>query len=299
MANDISYTPSEVAEILKISKYTVYEMIKRGELAGFRIGRKVRVMASDLDSFMHQAGGESLPALVDNQVIICGQDIILDMITRHLGIELPGYTFLRNQVGSMSGLTALYYGQAHLATAHLWDGDTDEYNISYIRRVLPGQHVQVINLVYRTQGFYVAQGNPQEIRDWPDLIKTNICFVNREPGSGTRVLLDEKLYKLGIDPVKLKGYAHIEMTHLSVASCVARGEADVGMGTEKAARQVNGIDFVPVQKERYDLVLRRSDMDKPYAQAMLNLLHSNAFRNEVNGMGGYDISRMGEIMSEI
>ncbi|NPV92480.1 MAG: helix-turn-helix transcriptional regulator [Firmicutes bacterium] len=305
-----SYTPTEVAEVLKISRYTVYELIKRGELAAFRIGRKVRVEASDLEDFKKKARGEAAPSARENggpetgpdlvrQVIICGQDAVLDVLERRLEKKMPGYAWLRKNLGSINGLLALYQGQAHVATAHLWDGDTGEYNLPYIRHILPGQRVKVVNLLYRAQGFYTAPGNPLGIKGWGDLARQEIRFVNREPGSGTRVLLDEHLRILDLAPRQITGYEREATSHLAVASMVARGEADVGMGIESAARQVPGIEFVPLQRERYDLVMRREDFDKPFGQGIISLLNSSAFRKEVAGMGGYDTSHMGELVGEV
>ncbi|MGD0152730.1 MAG: helix-turn-helix transcriptional regulator [Thermacetogeniaceae bacterium] len=308
MSNNISYTPSEVAEILKISKFTVYELIKRGELAAYHIGRKVRVEAPDLETFKQRAKGGALLTLESasaaaapaaEQIIICGQDAVLDVLVRRLERELPGTNCLRAYVGSTDGLLALYYGKASVATAHLWDSDTNEYNLPYIRRLLPGQKIVTINLVFRMQGFYVAAGNPLGINRWADLAKPGTRFVNREPGSGTRVLLDEQLRKLGIDHAEITGYDHIETTHLAIASCVARGNADVGLGTETVARQVEGLDFIPLQKERYDLVMRKESLEKPFGKTMLTLLRSTSFRNEVSGMGRYDLSQMGKLIAEV
>ncbi|MEB3104127.1 substrate-binding domain-containing protein, partial [Ferviditalea candida] len=153
-------------------------------------------------------------------------------------------------------------GTANVTATHLWDGETEEYNIPYVRRLLPGQRAVVVNLVYRTQGFYVSPGNPKDIRDWKDLMDENITFVNREKGSGTRVLLDEQLRNLNLDSRLMKGYRNEEMSHIAVASAVARGIADVGLGTEKAALQVPGVEFVPLKKERYDLVFYKDDLEK-------------------------------------
>lgn len=311
MPNDISYTPEEVAKILKISRFTVYELIKRGELTGYKIGRKVRVEAGDLEIYKQNAKGLNTAVVqyATNQcepyfspqdgLIICGQDVVLDILTRHLERQMPHIRFLRNYIGSIDGLMALYRGTANLVTAHLWDSDTNQYNVPYVRRLLPGHKTIVINLVYRNAGFYVAQGNPKEIHTWADLTKSGVRLVNRERGSGARVLLDEQLRKHDIEHSAIKGYEQEEMSHLAVASCVARGEADVGMGIEKAARQVSGIDFIPMQKERYDLVIRKEDFSKPHFQAVMAVLKSTAFRNELTGMSGYDLSHMGEIMAEI
>lgn len=311
MTHDISYTPEEVAKILKISRFTVYELIKRGELTAYKIGRKVRVEAGDLESYKQRGKGLSPAALAaetskreplvspQDGLIICGQDVVLDVLTRHLERQMPHIRFLRNYSGSIDGLMALYRGTANLVTAHLWDSDTDKYNIPYVRRLLPGHKAVIVNLVYRDTGFYVAQGNSYDLHTWLDLTKPGVRFVNRERGSGSRVLLDEQLRVHGIEHNDIIGYEHEEMSHLAVASCVARGEADVGLGIEKAARQVNGIEFLPVQQEHYDMVIRKEDFAKPQFQAVMAVLRSTAFRNEVMGLGGYDVSHMGEVIAEL
>ena len=312
MTETLSYTPEEVAQILKITRFTVYEMIKRGDLSAYRIGRKMRIEAPDLDAFIRKSKHEGAaasktpvastpaesPGLIQNEIVICGQDAVLDILTRHLEKALPQVRILRNYSGSIDGLIALYHAKANVVTTHLWDSDTDTYNTPYVRRLMPGHRTLIINLVYRSEGFYVNKGNPKGIKDWPDLLKPGVRFINRERGSGARVLLDEKLRMFNIDREKIDGYAHEESSHLAVASHVARGEADVGLGIEKAALQVKELDFIPLQQERYDLVIRREDAGKPPFKALLNVLQSQAFHNELRGMGGYDLTHTGEIMAE-
>lgn len=310
MTGTISYTPEEVAKILKISRFTVYEMIKRGDLAAYHIGRKVRVEASDLEIYIRKSKGLSplaetgpskaaeVSSAAQDGLVICGQDVILDILTRHLEKEMPHIRFLRNYIGSIDGLLALYRGTANAITTHLWDSDTDTYNVPYVRRLLPGHRTLIINLAYRMEGFYVAKDNPQNVMCWQDLTRPSVRFVNRERGSGARVLLDEKLRILNIKHEDIIGYDHEEMSHLAVASYVARGEADVGLGAEKAALQVKELDFIPLQKERYDLVIRKEDVDKPQFKLLLSVLKSKSFRNEVLGMGGYDLTHTGEVMAE-
>jgi len=315
-----TYTPEEVAQILKISKYTVYELIKRGDLAGYRIGRKVRVEEKDIEAYKQKSKSITLPSNIpspsaisgvvaeqprtapslqtarDEELVICGQDIILDIITRHFARYFPNIKSLRNNIGSIDGLTALYRGHANAVAVHLWDSDANDYNLPYVRRLMPGHQAVVINLVYRYEGFYVRTDNPKKIKVWKDLTKPDVSFINRERGSGARVLLDEKLRMESIPHHLINGYYNEEMSHMAIASKVARGEADVGLGTEKVALQVLGIDFIPLQKERYDLVIRKDDLDKPHFQALLQIVRSEALKNEVEGIGGYDISQMGELI---
>ncbi len=238
--------------------------------------------------------------IVENQgLIICGQDIVLDILTRYLEKKNQTLRSLRSYVGSIDGLLVLYKGTANVTATHLWDGETGEYNTPYVRRFLPGQRTVIINLVYRTIGFYVAPRNPQSIQDWPDLLKPNVTFINRDKGSGTRVMLDEHLRNLNIDSRNIKGYQNEEMSHIAAASAVARGLADVGLGTEKAALQVREVEFVPLTQERYDLVCYKNDLEKSNFQTLLSILRSTDFKEEVNGLGGYDTSKMGEIIAEL
>lgn len=319
MSNDISYTPEEVAKILRISKFTVYELIKRGDLTAYHIGRKVRVEGADIESYKQKSKGiNSLaspitpssdypglekrsvqPRQPEDGLVICGQDIVLDILTRHLEKQFPQIHFLRRYIGSIDGLMALYRGLANVVTAHLWDSDTNEYNTPFVRRLLPGHPTCIINLVYRMEGFYVAKGNPKNIITWRDITKPDVRFINRERGSGARVLLDEQLRILEISHKDILGYGEEEMTHLAVASKIARGEADVGLGIEKVAMQFINLEFIPLQKERYDLVIRQEDLERPHFQALMSILKSPSFRNEVMGIGGYDISRMGDIIAEL
>ena len=311
MTDPLSYSPEEIAKLLKISKGTVYELLKRGEIPSYRVGKKIRISQADLQVFMHSSEAPikstttniqvSLEKMIiENQgLIICGQDIVLDILTRYLEKKNQTLRSLRSYVGSIDGLLALYKGTANVTATHLWDGETGEYNTPYVRRLLPGQRTVIINLVYRTIGFYVAPGNPQTIQDWPDLLKPNVTFINRDKGSGTRVMLDEHLRNLNIDSRNIKGYQNEEMSHIAVASAVARGLADVGLGTEKAALQVREVEFVPLTKERYDLVCYKNDLEKSNFQTLLSILRSIDFKEEVNGLGGYDTSKMGEIIAEL
>lgn len=310
MTETVSYTAEEVAKILRISRFTVYKMIKRGDLSAYRIGRTMRIEAPELDNYILKSKSSSFEeqpvaekinedsAVAQDSIILCGQDVILDALAIHLGQLMPNGRFFRNSMGSIDGLLALYRKAVNAATCHLWDSDTNTYNLSYVRRLLPGHRAVIINLAYRTEGFYVAKGNPKEILSWNDLTKPDVIFVNRECGSGARVLLDGRLHSFNINRYDIKGYENEEMSHLAVASYVARGEADAGLGIEKVALQVKNLDFVPLHKERYDLVIRKEDEKKPQFQALIAVLRSSKFYNEISGMGGYDLSQIGQIMAE-
>ncbi|MCG9966604.1 helix-turn-helix transcriptional regulator [Pelotomaculum terephthalicicum JT] len=317
MREESSLTPEEVASILKIAKNTVYELIKRGDLAAYRIGRKYRVDIRDVETYKNQGKkmerpysntlqlNESHPLQMKAQitpcsqgVVICGQDILLDILALHIEQHPHGTRTFRSYIGSFDGLSAVYQGKAHMTAIHLWDEDTGTYNIPYVRRLLPGIPMIIIHLACRMQGFYVAKENPKKIMDWNDLTQPGLRFINREKGSGTRVLLDERLHKLGVDRRLISGYEREEFSHLAVASTVGRGEADVALGNQKASFQVRNIDFVPLQKERYELAIKKEYLEKPLFQAVLEILQSSEFKTEIGGLGDYDLTETGRIIAE-
>ncbi|TVR90369.1 MAG: helix-turn-helix domain-containing protein [Spirochaetaceae bacterium] len=316
--DDKSLTPEEVAEELRVSRFTVYDLIKRGDLQAFRVGRKMRILRTALYSFTTTSAaavpgtaqaaaalasppdaGQQLRDATRDGFVVCGQDIVLDILVRHLDQELPEHRFLRSHDGSCNALWALYHGRAQIASTHLWDADSNDYNTPYARRLLPGCNALLVNVLYRYAGFYVAPDNPKALHTWQDLKRPNIRMINRELGSGVRVLLDEKLKQLKIDTARIPGYNQVEASHPAIASAVARGHADVGVGVEKVARQVEGISFVPLQKERYDIVLRKEDAELEPFRTVLAVLRSAEFREEIAAIGGYDVSDMGRIMAEI
>lgn len=317
---DTTLTPIEVAEILKISKNTVYELIKRGELNCYKVGKKLRIDLKDVEEYKNSTKSIKVKSNMDkpafnpivannsailnetmpygSNIVICGQDVMLDILSRHLQCHPNGIQALRSYVGSYNGLYELYMGRVHAATAHLWDGETGIYNIPYVKRLLPGIETIIIHLAVRMQGFYVAKGNPKNIKDWQDLKRQDIVLINREKGSGSRILLDEHLRKLNVLSSSLQGYERECSTHLAVASAVARGSADLAIGNEKTGLQVNGVDFIPLQKERYELVLKKEDLSKPHFQALVNIINSEEFRIELEGIGGYDLTELGKIVAE-
>jgi putative molybdopterin biosynthesis protein len=185
-----------------------------------------------------------------------------------------------------------------MSGSHLLDPETGQYNLSYIRRYLKGIPVSVFHLVLRDQGLIVAKGNPRGIKGIQDLGRDNITFVNRQSGSGTRVLLDYKLTRLAMKPESIKGYDHEEFTHMSVAVDVLSGAADCGMGIYAAARALN-LGFIPMEREQYDLIIPTGMLDGSNIQAVLKTIQSQAFRNRVTSLGGYDPSKSGQLWVEV
>jgi putative molybdopterin biosynthesis protein len=300
-------TAEDVAEQLRIKKYTVYELIKRGELPSSRVGKQVRVSQADIEKYLaagktgqvfRGAGAESAETHAEaaaspaRQVIISGQDRCLDLLLARIGTE-TGSPALRSYTGCYNSLISLYLGKITMAASHLWDAETDTYNYPFIRRLLPGLPVGVLRLAGRMQGFYVKMGNPLRIRDWKDLGRSGLTMINRERGCGTRILLDQKLAGLGIEAGAIKGYSRESASHLACAGIVARGGAGLGCGCEGGAADISGVEFVPLQLEWYDFVFRLADRHIPAVEAVRAYVDSGDFCQDLEIMGGYDISQTG------
>ena len=230
-------------------------------------------------------------------VMVESHDLTLDILANFLGRLYPPLFFSSNHVGSLGGLLAIQKGFCHIAGAHLLDPETGEYNFPYIRQYLKGIEVKVIHLVYREQGLIVRRGNPKEIKGLKDLLRKDISFINRQKGSGTRILLDHLLKNLSLDSNQIKGYEKEEFTHMAVASAVASGAMDAGLGILSAAKAI-GLDFIPVGTERYDLIIPSFYFEGENIQKVLETIRSQEFKTMVSQMGGYDVSRTGEELNE-
>ena len=237
-------------------------------------------------------------AIEDTVVAIGSHDMTLDLLASHVRRARPQMTLASSNVGSMGGLMALARGEAHMAGSHLLDEATGEYNLSFIRRFLKGRGIVVVNLVQRIQGLIVPNGNPMGIGALADLARDDVEFINRQRGSGTRLLLDYKLKELGIEFEEVRGYDREEYTHLAVAAAVAGGRADVGLGILSAANAM-GLDFVPLLSEQYDLVIPSERYEDEKVQFVLSVIRDDTFRREVDALGGYDTSSMGQVVAEL
>jgi len=236
---------------------------------------------------------ESKTSVSPNAILIVGShDLALTILTDLVKRHSDTLEFEIVHAGSLGGLIALQEDRAHLAGIHLLDEETGEYNYPFIKRILPGREVAVVHLVYRIQGLMFARGNPKNIEGIPDLKRPEITFVNRQKGSGTRVLLDIQLRQLGISPDEIKGYEQEMETHLAVGLSISRGEADVALGIEAAARSCD-LDFKPLFWERYDLVIPISGYRDKLLKPLLDAVVSEEFKEVVNKAGGYDTSQTG------
>ena len=313
MASNKSLSTQEVAEILHVSKSTIYELIRRGEINSYKVGRKVRFTQDDVDAYIARSrheqsvqpvrrvelGSELLHPIVKGErpFVISGQDVVLDILSNFL--HQNGLTTDRCYLSSFEGLLALYEKKVDAAACHLYAVDEKSFNVPAVKRLMPGVKAVLINVSYRKQGFYVAAGNPKEIRGWRDLARRDVSILNRRPGSSARILLDGQLCRMDLDPRQIKGYEREMKSHLTMAAAIADGEADLALGTERISRQIDGLDFIPLLEERYDLVLRRDAMDTPAVEAILEILRSAAFKKEIRHFTGNDYRDMGKIVSEV
>jgi putative molybdopterin biosynthesis protein len=231
-------------------------------------------------------------------VCIGSHDNALDVLANMFKKKHPKYSLSSAHVGSMGGLIALKRGEAHMAGTHLLDEETGEYNLPFIKRILTDMKIIAINFVYRQQGFMVQKGNPKNIQHFQDLTGDDVVFINRQRGAGTRLLTDNYLKKYDIYPEHIKGYDREEYTHMGVASAVLSGIADAGVGILAAAKALD-LDFVPVARERYDLVIAKDYCDSEAVSALVGMISGeDELRTIVKNLGGYDISDMGKILYE-
>jgi molybdate-binding protein/DNA-binding transcriptional regulator YhcF (GntR family) len=220
-------------------------------------------------------------------------DLSVELLARMLAEGTSPVTMTTEFIGSLGGLMAVARGEADIAGAHLWDEAAGLYNVPFVQRVLPNRAVVLLNLVKRLQGLIVAPGNPQHLAEVADLGRPDVSFVNRQPGSGTRVWLDVQLKRAGVDPERVTGYGQEETTHIGVARAVAEGRATAGLGIQAAA-SAYGLEFVRLGEERYDLVIPQEEWETQPVLALRSVVESAPFKQALLALGGYEVSETGE-----
>ena len=311
MAQNKSLSTQEVADILHVSKSTIYDLIRKGEIHSYKIGRKVRFTQDDVDAYIARSRHEHSTRPVKNidthstlltpekneepELIISGQDVVLDILANYLQQE--GVNTARTYLNSFEGLLSLYQDNIHVAACHLFDGC--DYNTSFVRSLMPGIPAILVNVSYRTQGFYVQKGNPRNIKGWFDLGREDITVLNRRVGSSARILMDTQLKRLGIPASKVAGYDRIMKSHLTMAAAVAAGEADLAIGTERISRQMENLDFIPLMEERFDLVIKKEFLETEPVQKLIRILNDPVFRKEIAHFSGNDYRDLGKIICEV
>lgn len=309
--------PEEVAGILKISKYTVYEMVKRGDLQAIRIGRKMRFDPEEIERFKNgneklqqdhpikkEIETSSLPAsefqgrMIGQPILFLGShDLAIEELVNEIRSSNASLNFFTGFIGSMDGLLNLYFGKCDIAGCHLFDEETGQYNLPFIRRVFPGEKMYVVHFVNRNLGWIVPKGNPKQLTGWQDIARADLKIINRQKGAGTRILLDYYIRTLHLSKTEINGYNDSERTHIGAASRVARGLADAALGTESAAKTL-GLDFIFLTQESYDFVMKPVFFESPQGQAFISILQRPSLKTKIIGLGGYDTKNIGSILGE-
>ena len=233
--------------------------------------------------------------LENTLVVIGSHDPLLDELADMLHLENPELYMSSSHVGSMGGIMAIRRGEAHAAGSHLLDTADGSYNRSFIRKYFPKGGVRLISCVGRQQGLMVARGNPLNIRKFSDIARDGVRYVNRQKGSGTRILTDYLCKREHVDASAIYGYDREELTHTSVAAQIVSGSADAGMGIYSAAKLYD-LDFIPICIEEYDLIIPNHAWDTPMVRSLLTILKSDAFREKILSLGGYTVDNPGEVI---
>lgn len=256
-------------------------------LEGYESGAEVKVR-------LLRSAGE----LRNNLVVIGSHDPLLDEISDIMRQIWNDISMSSSHVGSMGGIMAIRRREAHVAGIHLLDESTGAYNTSYIKKYFPNGGVRLIECVKRTQGLMLAKGNPQNIDGINDLLRPGVRYVNRQKGSGTRILCDYMCRKESIDTDKIYGYNREEFTHTAVAALIAADSADAGLGVYSAAKLYD-LDFIPVCEEQYDLLVPDYAWDTLMIRRLIDTLQSNDFRRRLEKMGGYSMDNPGNVRERL
>lgn len=306
MENENALNAEEVAKILKIGRNAVYNMAKSGELTSYRIGRKLRFTYADVLRYIEGSRSTSsdeptgIPTSISRPAeqlakpgnfVIAGQDTMLDFLMTHA--QKRGSHVMIASMNSYDALHALFKNEVSAACCHLYDYEEDEFNVPFVKRLVPGEEIVLILLAVRTQGFLVPKGNPLGITSLQDLTREGVRFVNREKGSGVRVYLDGCLKQEGIDRKQINGYDNEMTSEIFLAARISQGLADVGIGRQQTATQVNGLDFIPLYQEEYSLVLKKETLETPEAKTLLGIMASGELQQALSHTDGYDMSRTG------
>ncbi len=300
-------TVAEAARYLRLNPRSVYLLAQRGGIPASRVTGKwlfpVHLLDEWLEASARQRGGErpargraSLPS--GNLFLAGSDDPALELLPDALHGEAGRPLLFTATLGSVGGLEALAAGRADLACAHLVDRASGEYNLPQVSRYLPGRPAVLVNLFHRELGLVVWTGNPRKLAAVSDLARRGLRFVNRQPGSGTRTFTDEALAAAGVEQAGVVGYREEVSTHWAVALRILRGEADAGVGTRTVASALS-LGFVPLTRERFDLVIPKETFFQPPIQALIEAIRSERFRRELERLGGYDWTQTGRVLAEV
>jgi putative molybdopterin biosynthesis protein len=295
----------EVAHYLGIHEKQVYALIKSKRIPSTRVTGKWIFPKKLVDEWIDtnartgMAEARQKGKKIEGALLGAGSnDPILDLLQTDLRRNFPELYLFSTNIGSVEGLKALHSGYTDLAWSHLLDPQTGEYNIPYIATYLPGTKIVIVNLFYRDLGLIVPPGNPLKIKNFRDLGRKGIRFINRQGGSGTRLLIEQKLKECGLSPRKIQGYSNEVNTHFEVGLSILNGAANVGIAAVAISKFL-GLGFIPITRERFDMVIGQSTFFGKAVQAFIELLHSREFRQKVERIGGYDLRESGRVIYSV
>ena len=304
----------EVAQILHVGRNKVYELAQTGELASYRIGRKLRFSQYDVQKYLeaqrhgiaeHASNSgkdsESSVSYLKNRIqpedgfVVAGTDVATNILGN--GLSEAGLNVECRRLNGFAALIAMYLGDVDVALVDLYDARTNSYNTAFVQRLVPGMHVVVMSALERKRGFVVAQGNPKHITTWGSLLKEGIRIAQQEYGAGGRVLLDQKIMMMEARNEAIEGYSGRATDEYEAARRVALGEADVAICTERAASLVAGVSFVPMQTERLDVVMRKTTGNRELIRIAKKVIVSQEMRLAFEHTGG-QCPRLGAVVYE-
>jgi excisionase family DNA binding protein len=301
MSEEIMNT-KEVAKYLGIHEKQVYALIRSKRIPSTRVTGKWVFPKRLIDEWIESNAKVGLEKArqktrhIEGALLASGSnDPILDMLQTYMKKSYPEFYIFSANTGSTDGLKALNMGYTDIAWSHLFDPKSGEYNLPFLSMYLPNVKPVVVNLFSRDLGFVVAPKNPFHIRGFEDLTQKGVRFINRQKGSGTRVLFDYRLNRLKISSSEIHGYEREVYTHFEVGLSILSKEADVGIATI-AVSKLLGLPFIPITQERFDMILDQSTFFEKGIQAFIEILNSEGFRNRVEGLGSYDFKNSGKIL---
>jgi len=300
-------TVAEAARYIRLNPRSVYLLAQRGAIPASRVTGKwlfpVHLLDEWLEASVRQRTGErparGRAAIPSGNLFLAGSDDpALELLPDALHGEPAQPLLFTATLGSVGGLEALAGGRADVACAHLVDRASGEYNLPQLSRYLPGRSAVLVNLFHRELGLVVWTGNPRKLQGVGDLGRRGLRFVNRQPGSGTRAFTDEALAAAGVEQAGVVGYREEVSTHWAVALRILRGEADAGVATRAVAGALS-LGFVPLTRERFDLVVPKESFFQPAVQALIEAIRSERFRRGLERLGGYDWAQTGRVLGEV
>ena len=301
MSNELMNT-KEVAKYLDIHEKQIYLLIKAGKIPCTRVTGKWIFPLKLIDDWIQTSAHDGLKQArkrinsIEGALLAAGSnDPLLDILLTAIKTKHPAFNIFSANTGSISGLEALNTGLTDIAFSHLYDPETGDYNTPYLKQYCPDHQPVVVNLFYRQIGFLTPKSKSNSFKGWESLIQKDMRFVNRQRGSGIRILLDYELKNRKIACANISGYDREVYTHFEVGLALTSGEADIGIASAAVAKILD-LNFQPIVSERFDMVLDKNTFFQPVIQAFIETLQSEQFKNRVEKIGNYSFKDAGRIL---